>query len=241
MELRLQTRDPVSGSAMMRTSEIEPSKIGIVVIDFWDWHWCKTYHRHLKLLAPSVNRTTHLARALGALVLWIPDWIVANYADTKQRHRAIETPRCEVKKVRSASYGFQTGRSEGCLCKSQPQCTCPVDRGPDGQEPDLQVGEEDYYIDGQQELYSVCIDRGLTHLIYAGGSINQCLFGRPCGMKSMLEAGFECVLARDLSIGWAPNEDSIEAGHAKIIRGIELGGIPTVEAVTEFTLASERE
>ena len=84
----------------------------------------------------------------------------------------------------------------GCTCGNE---RCPVNYGWDGMHPDLVIGEHDLMPNDQQMLYSLCRQRGITHLIYMGVHTQVCLLGKSVGLRAMSEAGLECVLARDLT------------------------------------------
>ena len=53
--------------------------------------------------------------------------------------------------------------------------------------------------DTQAEVYAICKERHLTHLIYVGFHTQVCLLGKPMGLKAMKSAGLRCVLARDMT------------------------------------------
>ena len=53
--------------------------------------------------------------------------------------------------------------------------------------------------DTLQEVYSICKERGLTHLIYMGVHTQVCVLGKPMGLKNLKAAGLNCILARDLT------------------------------------------
>ena len=38
----LQRRDVASGQPIITPTELDPTKVGVVVVDMWNWHWCKT-------------------------------------------------------------------------------------------------------------------------------------------------------------------------------------------------------
>ena len=65
--------------------------------------------------------------------------------------------------------------------------------------PDLVIGEHDLMPNDQQMLFSLCRQRGITHLIYMGVHTQVCLLGKSIGLRAMTEAGMDCVLARDLT------------------------------------------
>jgi hypothetical protein len=65
--------------------------------------------------------------------------------------------------------------------------------------PALKMGEGDWMPDTQAEVYAICQQRGLTHLIYVGFHTQVCLLGKPMGLRAMKSAGLQCVLARDMT------------------------------------------
>ena len=42
LELSLQTRDPVSGQIRIATERVDPKHVGVIAVDVWNFHWCKT-------------------------------------------------------------------------------------------------------------------------------------------------------------------------------------------------------
>jgi hypothetical protein len=65
--------------------------------------------------------------------------------------------------------------------------------------PDLVIGENDLMPNDQQMLYSLCVEKGITHLIFMGVHTQVCLLGKSVGLRAMSQAGLTCVLARDLT------------------------------------------
>ena len=59
----------------------------------------------------------------------------------------------------------------------------------------LPMGEELIAKDPQQ-LFTVCRESGINHLIYSGFAINWCLLGSPGGMLDMYRRGIMCSAIR---------------------------------------------
>jgi hypothetical protein len=65
--------------------------------------------------------------------------------------------------------------------------------------PGLQIGDGDWMPDTQAEVYTICQQRKITHLIYVGFHTQVCLLGKSMGLRAMKSAGLQCVLARDMT------------------------------------------
>ena len=42
IELTLQTRDPATGKILLTTEKVDPKRVGVIAVDVWNFHWCKT-------------------------------------------------------------------------------------------------------------------------------------------------------------------------------------------------------
>jgi hypothetical protein len=65
--------------------------------------------------------------------------------------------------------------------------------------PGLRVGPDDWMPDTGEEVWAICRERGLTHLVYVGFHTQVCLLGKPMGLRAMKRAGLTCILARDMT------------------------------------------
>src|ERR1700744_5925250 len=72
--------------------KIDPSTVGVVVIDMWNWHWCKTNAGRDASMMPRMNKCLEGARKLGMQVFFCPTDVANNYAGTIQRERALAYP-----------------------------------------------------------------------------------------------------------------------------------------------------
>jgi hypothetical protein len=84
----------------------------------------------------------------------------------------------------------------GCACGRE---KCGGNYGWDGMHPGLEIGEDDWMPDSQAEVFTICQQREITHLIYVGFHTQVCLLGKPMGLRAMKSAGLQCVLARDMT------------------------------------------
>ena len=236
LELDLQRRDPNSDKVIITKEKIDPSKIGIVIIDMWDYQGCVTIVGRSEALIERMNKSLEVARKLGMQVLWSPTDVASMYVGTPQYERALATPIHPVPKVRTCFDVSYTYKGEKHMCG--PGLACPYNWGQGFQHPKLVMTEEDLMLSGDQEqLYSICKERGITHLIYMGVHISQCVTYRAVGIQKMFEAGLNCILARDATdsgsyydpkTGFTPDD-----GTALTIAELETA-IPSINMLEEM-------
>ncbi len=241
LSLTLQTRDRESGVIRTAADRIDPTKIGIVIIDMWNTNDCMTNAHRCAALVPRMNKVVEVARRLGMQIIWAPTDVASQYAGTPQRERAIALPRSPLPHVSNFSCPFSvpTVRPDKCMCG--PGIVCHVHYGWDGMDPNLVISGDDWIVGDPDELYSVYKQRGLTHLIYMGVNTNLCVMNKPEGIAPMTSAGLKCILARDLTdaetsydpdTGFTP-----DLGTEKDIADVERSGIPTINIAEEIRKA----
>jgi hypothetical protein len=235
IELALRTREPGSDRTVVTPQKIDPRKIGIVIVDMWNYHWCMTWSEQAGGMYLRMNRALEGARKLGMTVLWAPTDVAAMYAGTPQRERALATAYVPLPKVREYRCRF-TMPYGACHCG--PGIPCVINYGHDGMHPGLVIAPDDFIVSGTQELYSLCRARGLTQLLYLGGAVNICLTGKPEGLKPMYEAGLDGWVARDLVEAWTeynPKKEFTPAtGTALSMVDLERAGVPTINLAEEL-------
>ena len=122
-----------------------------------------------------------------------------------------------------------------------PGIPCEVNYGLDGICSDLVIDSSDLIVSGTQETYSICKQKGITHIIYLGLHTNMCLFGRPEALQAMYGAGLDCMLARDLNDAFTHYDPTApftpDDGTARIDDDLERAGIPTINIVEEMKKA----
>ncbi|MGB6042578.1 MAG: hypothetical protein WBF93_05415, partial [Pirellulales bacterium] len=196
LELPLQTRDPQTGEVKIEKIKVNPKEVGVVAVDMWNWHWCKTSTMRVGALVPRMNRCLEVARDMGMQVFLCPSDVTDNYVGTPQLESLTVVQRIAVPKIKVINSPPAVDGG-GCTCAGKHRCQ--VNFGWDGMAPDLVIGPDDLMPNDAQMLYSVCQAKGLKHLIYMGVHTQACLLGKSIGLKYMTEAGMHCILARDLT------------------------------------------
>ncbi len=195
IELTLQARDPATGSIRLTSEKVDPRRVGVIAVDVWNFHWCKTATMRVDAIVPRLNAALESARALGMTVMLCPSDVVDNYVGYPQREAALAMATAPVPTIVQVTCP-PVPDAGGCACGRE---RCAVNYGWDGMHPALRIGDDDLMPDTQAEVYAICRQRGLTHLIYVGFHTQVCLLGKPMGLKAMKSAGLKCVLARDMT------------------------------------------
>lgn len=193
--LTLQTRELDSGRIVLATEKIDPARVGVIAVDVWNFHWCKTATMRVDAIVPRLNQALEAARGLGMTVMLCPSDVVENYVGYPQRQTVLALPEVAVPTLVDVTCP-EPPDAGGCACGRE---KCAVNYGWDGMHPGLRIGEHDLMPDTQSEVFAICRQRGLTHLIYVGFHTQVCLLGKPMGLKAMKSAGLKCILARDMT------------------------------------------
>jgi len=195
LELTLQSRNPATGRIVLATESVDPRHVGVIAVDVWNYHWCKTATMRVDAFVPRMNKALDAARELGMTVLLCPSDVVDNYVGFPQREAVFALPRVTVPNAVNVTCP-PVPDAGGCACGRE---RCAGNFGWDGMHPDLRIGEHDLMPDTQAEVYAICRKNGLTHLIYVGFHTQVCLLGKSMGLRAMKSAGLKCVLARDMT------------------------------------------
>jgi hypothetical protein len=235
LSLTLRTRDPKTDEVIITPKKIDPEKIGIVIVDMWNYHWCMTWTEQAGGMTWRMNRALQGARKLGMHVFWGPTDAASMFSGWPQKQRSMAVPYVEVPKARDLKCKFTVPFGK-CLCG--PGINCITNYGWDGMVPELDIADQDLIVSGTQELYSHCKARGITHLIYFGGATNICLTGKDIGLGPMYRAGLDTIFARDLAFAWTHYDPAASytpsTGNAQAADDLERGGIPTIFMADEL-------
>jgi len=236
VEWQLQSRDPETNEIAWRTETVDASKVGLVVVDLWNYHWCMTWAHQVGSAVPRFNEAARAARQLGMQVFWAPSDVANAKVGWEQRERALAAPSLEVPQVRpefKIPFGVKTG-----ACHCGPGIACVGNHGHDDMPLGVYIAPEDLIVAGEQEMYSNCRALGLTHLIYAGGATNICLTHKPAGLMAMYRAGLECAIARDFSEAWTHYDPKTghtpETGNEEAVADVERAGVGSLDLEAWF-------
>ncbi len=235
LTLDLQRRDPGTGAITLQKEEVDPKRVGVIAVDVWNYHWCKTATMRVDAFVPRINQALEAARALGMKVMLCPSDVVDNYVGYPQREAIFALPKVLVPKVVDATCPAVPDAG-GCACGRE---RCAGNYGWDGMHPALKIGDDDLMPDTQAEVYAICQKYNLTHLIYVGFHTQVCLLGKPMGLRAMKEAGLHCVLARDMTDahpGYDPARNfTPDLNTEQVVEHFEKHLAPTIHFQQELT------
>lgn len=234
LEWTFQTRDPATGAVQKTIERVDPHRVGVIAVDVWNYHWCKTATMRVDAMVPRIDRALDAARGLGMTVMLCPSDVVDNYVGYPQREAVFALPRVAVPSLVKVTCP-PVPDAGGCACGRE---RCAVNYGWDGMHPGLRIGPDDLMPDTQADVYSICRKYHLTHLIYVGFHTQVCLLGKPMGLKAMKSAGLRCVLARDMTDahpGYDPaREFTPDLNTEQVIEHFEKHLAPTVHLQEEL-------
>ncbi|MCX6926609.1 MAG: isochorismatase family protein [Verrucomicrobia bacterium] len=199
LELQLQRRDPQSGVVSATTERVASTNVAIVMIDFWNYHWCATWVGRAGVMIPRMNQALVEARKLGMTIVHAPTDCSSGHAGTPQREAMAGLTPCPLPKPSDfnppAPWGL--GFSGGCMCGGP--YPCYANYGWTREDPRLIIADTDFVSSGPRELNNLCVARGIKHIIYCGGAANMCLLQKQEAMLAMIRHGYNCMLARDIT------------------------------------------
>ena len=235
LELTFQTRDPSTGKIQLTTERVDPKHVGVIAVDVWNFHWCKTATMRVDAFVPRMNKALDAARSMGMTVMLCPSDVVDNYVGYPQRETVLAMTKLPVPTVVNVTCP-PVPDAGGCACGRE---RCAGNYGWDGMHPALRIGDADLMPDTQAEVYTICQQGGLTHLIYVGFHTQVCLLGKPMGLKAMKSAGLRCVLARDMTDahpGYDPARNfTPDLNTEQVVEHFEKHLAPTIHFQEELT------
>lgn len=237
LELHLQRREKETGEVRVTPTRVEATRMGLVIVDMWNWHWCKTSTARVASLVPRLSRVVAEARRLGMTIFWCPSDVADNYVGTPAYERAFETRWVPLPSLPGLVCP-PPADGGGCTCGRE---RCQVNYGWDGMHPDLRMEDTDYLPNDLETLYSLCRERGLTHLVYLGVHTQVCLLGKSIGLRNLTRAGLQCILARDLTDAHARYDPMAgvtpDSFTAEVVAHFERHLAPTLDFVEELRRA----
>ena len=99
IELTLRSRNPESGEIIVSRERVDPRRVGIIAVDVWNYHWCKTATMRVDAIVPRMNKALEAARSMGMTVMLCPSDVVDNYVGFPQREKVLALPLVPVPTV----------------------------------------------------------------------------------------------------------------------------------------------
>src|ERR1035441_4109309 len=92
IELLLQTRDQ-KGRICTTEERVDPKKVGIIAVDCWHYHWCRTWRNRAGSLIPRFNYCINAARKLGMTLVFSPTNAMRDLHESPQRRATLQIVR----------------------------------------------------------------------------------------------------------------------------------------------------
>ncbi|GHT39278.1 hypothetical protein AGMMS49965_04830 [Bacteroidia bacterium] len=229
----------VTGSWNNKPTELNPEKTAIIIVDMWNYHWCMTASERVSAMVPRMNVVLEAARELGMQIIWNPSDVVTAYSGYPQYEKALAVEHRQRPTVRPVPKAEFTAPGGDCMCG--PGFKCGVNYGWDGMSPDLMIADNDLISASTNEIYSLLVERGITDVIYMGVHTNMCVYGKPGAISPLWQAGFNCMLARDLNDAFTTYDPGSgytpDMGTTEIDENLQTAGIPNINMGEEFRQA----
>ena len=240
-----ETRGGAAGDTWKAVEEripLDPTKTAVVIVDMWNYHWCRTWVGRACAMIPRMNRVLDVARRMGMRVIHAPTDVANTYAGWEQRERMAALPQRPIPGLELWTWPSEERMRglpeppwwDGEMCAGA--FACVPNYGEYKLHPELVIHPDDWISASGQDVYNLCARDGIENLIYVGGATNICLVRKPEGMINMSAAGLRCLLARDVteahSVG--PDSEALDRNTAVAVRYVERHIAPSLDIVEAF-------
>jgi nicotinamidase-related amidase len=176
----------------------------IIICDMWDEHWCKGMTAKVAEMAPKINELSSAARKNGITVIHAPSDNMDYYEGTPERNR-LKNVQIELwAKDIPAWYHMDPLKEtelpiddsdDGCddfpKCKNRKVWSRQINT--------ITIDEKDGISDSGSEILSYFHQNEIKNVIMTGVATNMCVLGRSFGIRSLINAGLNVILIRDLT------------------------------------------
>lgn len=204
------------------------SRRALLVCDVWDRHWCRSAGERTFALAEQINLVAELLRRAGGFVIHAPAETMSFYEGTPQRTRMACMPDASPPAERALGERGLSVPHRSVRCPDVPECVEPS--GPPWpwtrQHPAIRIAEEDGVTDDGREVYRALRYLEIETLFVAGIHTDQCVLNRPFGIRQMTKWEVKCVLLRDLTEAFWPEDTE------RVVQYIERYLCPTVDSAS---------
>lgn len=227
VRVTLRTADARPGADILKPVDLDPRKTAIVVVDMWTQHFCPGFTNEARKIIPPLNETLAACRKLGMQVVFASSGDdLKRWADKPQRLNVTKLPQHKMPASNGFLRGHPNcGKyATACMCPvtvtsgGQPVFSCRQIALNVNQDPNVAVMDNDVFIaagiyrpglstgaidtwgePAQQELWNLCKEKGIEHLIYMGDATNMCVLVREFGLIEMKRLGLDVMIVRDLT------------------------------------------
>jgi hypothetical protein len=225
---------------------VEAGKVGVIISDMWDVHWCKGATERTAELAAPMEKLLQALRGMGAVIAHCPSRVASSFYDgTHARKNTLahsnEMPE-ELPDVRL--YLDRIVPIASLIDPHRRQCDCRPDKCAEihprpwkRQIETLTVFDRDLMcddsVDGEDEFRILNAFRamGITHVLIMGVHTNLCVIHRNFGIRRLLASGFTPILVRDMTDCMAPQEEKPYHDHFEALSEV-------IDYIEEYLCAS---
>jgi nicotinamidase-related amidase len=111
LTLCLERIDPITKKVQVVTEKVPTSQVGVVIMDVWDRHWCKSWTAREAAMIPKLNKFLAAARKHGVSVFFSPSSVSDYYKDYSQRKAVLAIPKSNDYICPSASRFYNNAMS----------------------------------------------------------------------------------------------------------------------------------
>lgn len=192
-------------------------RVGLLLCDVWDSHWCRGARERLEPLLPRMNAAVRAVRDAGGLIVHAPSDTMEFYADHPARARALAVEPVEPEPAMpafAAASDSLVGEVFGGETPADYDPPLPVDAADNGttvaendpykawacQHPAIDIDDErDVISDEGDRVYGLLQQHGIERLLILGVHTNMCVLHRTFAIKAMCRRGVSMALLRDLT------------------------------------------
>eukprot|EP00656_Telonema_subtile_P054035 TRINITY_DN7955_c0_g1_i2.p1 TRINITY_DN7955_c0_g1~~TRINITY_DN7955_c0_g1_i2.p1 ORF type:complete len:464 (+),score=126.03 TRINITY_DN7955_c0_g1_i2:90-1481(+) len=190
-----------------KSVEVPTANTGLVVVDMWAYHWCKTFAHRSGALVPRMEASLSLARSMGITIIFAPSTVTSAFEGHPRREASLALTKEWLWRPKFPFSGRPAAPAYSCMCGSS--SSCQQNFGEAEQFQGLAVHDTDFIVGGincdeepcpdTAEILSVATAMNLSTLLYAGVASNVCVIDKPFGMERLARFGFRTVFLRDLA------------------------------------------
>ena len=111
--LHLERIDPLTGKIQTEVESVHAEKVGIIVMDMWDKHWCKSWTAREALMVPKMNKFLARAISMGIQVIFSPSSVADFYKYYPQREAVIHMPKSSAYEYPSVHQLQDSAKQKG--------------------------------------------------------------------------------------------------------------------------------
>ena len=225
---------------------IDACRVGVIISDMWDVHWCKGASERTAALAEPMERLLQALRGSGAVIAHCPSRVASSfYANTSARKNTLAYPNDKPEEMPDIRRHLERIPPVASLIDPhRRQCDCRPDKCEDlhprpwtRQIDTLSICDNDFMCDdsvgGEDEfrILNAFSALQITHVLIMGVHTNLCVIHRNFGVRRLLLSGFTPIFVRDMTDCMVPREEKPYHDHFTALSDV-------IDYIEEYLCAS---